>query len=299
MKKSYKLSALAGALLITLSSCSTTSSVLVSGAFDIIGEVAEQKNMSNAVAVVQAAKVSTENAMEEITPENEYYIGRAVAATVLTNYKVLNNQAKQSYLNKICRVITENSDQPELFNGYHVKILDSSEVNAFATSGGHIFVTTGMIECASSEDELAAVIAHEVSHIQLKHSLNAIKASRWTGVVTSTAGAAARTEMAAIMHEIVSSVCTNLVNSGYSQKQEFAADEKALTLLADAGYNPSALTALLKTMAAKQKGKTGGFYKTHPLPEVRIANVKTAIVKVSSPKNTASARTARFAAIMN
>ena len=96
--------------------------------------------------------------MEEITPEQEYYIGRAVAGTILEKYNVYNSAKMQKYLNEICSAIVINSDKPVLYKGYYVAILDTDEVNAFATSGGHILVSRGLLQCAKSEDALAAVL---------------------------------------------------------------------------------------------------------------------------------------------
>lgn len=279
--------------------CASASSVakgftaVTSGVLDVAG-------YSDAASVVTATGNAASNALENITPENEYYIGRAVAATVLTNYKTYTKADLEAYLNKICRTITENSDQSELYNGYHVKMLDSDEVNAFATSGGHIFVTRGMLKCVDSEDALAAVLAHEISHIQLKHSLSAIKTSRWVtvGTTTLTAAASLDDEYSKDMNEIVTNIINSMVNNGYSQSQEFEADDKALYLMADAGYNPAAMDSLLEKMNELQGGRKTGFYKTHPSPEKRIKNVNKTIKDVPAPVDTTDARKSRFAAIV-
>ena len=117
-------------------------------------------------------------AAEPITPEQEYYIGRSVAATLLQSYDLADEVKLTAYLNKICMALVIHSERPELYNGYHVSILDSDQINAFATSGGHILITRGLLSCAENEDALASVIAHEIGHIQLQHSLKAIKTSR-------------------------------------------------------------------------------------------------------------------------
>ncbi len=67
------------------------------------------------------------------------------------------------------------SDRPETFGGYHFLLLDSNEINAFAAPGGLILVTRGMLQCCANEDELAAVLAHEIAHVEKKHGLTAIK----------------------------------------------------------------------------------------------------------------------------
>ena len=150
----------ASALIVMFTGCTT------SDGFAFLGSVASAVGDDSTAAAFNSISKAT----EEITPENEYYIGRSVAANLLTNYKTYSSPRLEAYLNKICQVLVMNSDNPDSYNGYHVKILDSSEVNAFSTSGGHILITTGLIECAKSEDGLAAVVAHEIGHIHLKHS---------------------------------------------------------------------------------------------------------------------------------
>jgi predicted Zn-dependent protease len=225
-------------------------------------------------------------AAEDITPEQEYYIGRAVGANILTGYKVYTaDPALTAYLNRICGAIVINSPRPEIYNGYHVMPLDSTEINAFATSGGHIFITRGLINCTDSEDALAAVIAHEISHIQLQHSIKAIKTSRITQALLVTGSSAADVfasetplgELTDIFEESVGEIVTTLVNNGYSQSQEFDADTMALSLLASAGYDPSSLIAMLRALEKNQPGHPGGFNKTHPAPARRITNAEISV----------------------
>jgi len=258
------------------------------------------QNTANAISTSSKAIGS---AAEEITPEQEYYIGRAVAANILVNYRVWNgNPALTAYLNKICAAITINSPRPDVFNGYHVAILDSNEINAFATSGGHIFVTRGLINAAKSEDALAGVIAHEIAHIQLQHSIKAIRTSRITQALMATgvsvAGAAAGmnvNELTDIFNESVGEIVSTLVNNGYSQVQEFDADNTAMSLLASAGYNPSGLIDMLRELSAIQTGSSG-FGKTHPTPAQRITNAEKSVGKYRAA-DTRSYRQARFASV--
>ena len=284
-------------VLYTIISIALLSTVALSGctsqAFSALGQIATMSGNDE----VATAFNSMSKAAEEITPENEYYIGRSVAANLLTNYKVYEDKQLESYLNKICQVLVVNSDDPVLFNGYHVKVLDSTEVNAFSTSGGHIFVTRGLIDCADSEDALAAVIAHEIGHIQLKHSLKSIKTSRYTEAFKATANATMSTmgmsDMADTLDDMVGDVITDMVNNGYSQGQEYDADKKAIELMAAAGYNPDAMISMLQKMADQQKGKKSGFYKTHPSPESRISHLSSTIKK-TKVEDTTEYRTNRY-----
>jgi predicted Zn-dependent protease len=180
-----------------------------------------------------------------------------------------------------------------------VSILDSAEINAFATSGGHIFVTRGLINAAKSEDALAGVIAHEVAHIQLQHSIKAIKNSRVTQalLVTGTSAAGAATgmnvnQLTDIFNESVGEVVTTLINNGYSRDQEYQADNTAMSLMAAAGYSPSGLIDMLKQLSSVQTSSSG-FGKTHPTPAQRITNAEKS-VKSYKVANTSSSRQSRF-----
>lgn len=251
---------------------------------------------------LNAAKKSGDaitKAMENITPEQEYYIGRAVAATILSEYRVLNNQKILTYVKKICNTIVANSDKPELYLGYRILVLDSDEINAFATPGGHIFLTKGIIRCTKNEDALAAVIAHEIAHIQLNHATKAIRSSRTAeafdsiGEITQTALSKTKLkEVVNAMDSGVGDIMDTLTTSGYSKKQEFEADKKALDLLYDAGYDPKGLVEMLDVLAEKTEIKTG-VMSTHPTPKSRISNVKISLMKYKDV-TTQDARVERF-----
>jgi predicted Zn-dependent protease len=288
----------AAALCPLFFSCQTAAAIAgvgaqIAGAAGVIDQ-----NVANAIS--QSSK-ALGSAAEEITPEQEYYIGRAVGANILSSYKIWNGSpAQTAYLNRICNGIVINSPRPDIFNGYHVAILDNNEINAFATSGGHIFVTRGLIAAAKSEDALAGVIAHEIAHIQLQHSIKAIKTSRITNalLITGTSAAGAATgynvnELTDIFNESVGEIVTTLVNNGYSQQQEFEADNYALGLLASTKYSPSGLIDMLKELSAIQSGQSGGFSKTHPTPAQRISNAEKSIGKYSVA-DTRSYRQSRF-----
>jgi beta-barrel assembly-enhancing protease len=255
--------------------------------------------------IKSAFSLSTEaisSAAEEIYPEQEYYIGRAVAARLLNSYQLYTKKpVLTAYLNNICTALTINSPQPNIYNGYHVAILDSNEINAFATSGGHIYITLGLIKAAKTEDALAGIIAHEVAHIQLKHSIKAIKNSRFTQALLVTGTAAAGTaggmdvkHLTDALNESFMEIVQTLVNNGYSQTQEFDADNTAVSLMADAGYNPSGLINMLMTLGSLQTNNSG-FGRTHPSPAQRIANIQKTVEKYKIA-NTDDSRQKRFAA---
>ncbi|MDR2033789.1 MAG: M48 family metalloprotease [Helicobacteraceae bacterium] len=291
------------ALVLTLLSAMILSCSAVGKAMQTSSIFASDPKIASAL---QKSGEAIGKAAEYITPEQEYYIGRAVGATILSKYKLYKDAPQlTAYLNKICAAITVNSEKPEIYNGYRVAILDSLEINAFATSGGHILITRGLLESAKSEDTLASVIAHEIAHIQLQHSLNAIKTSRITqaAAVTGLSAASAAGDgkdlgkLTDAFGGAIGDIVTTLVNNGYSRSQEFEADNKALSLLADAGYEPSSIVTMLKALQKNQAARSGGFNKTHPAPQDRIENVQKDLSKYPSV-NTQSARTPRYNATL-
>ena len=267
---------------------------------------------------------SIEKAAEEISPEEEYYIGRSVAASIAATYPVDQGSYKMTtYLNNICETLVMNSDKPYLYKGYYVVILDTDEINAMATPGGHIFVSRGLIDCTESEDALAAVLAHEISHIQLGHSVSAIKASRTraavsdtakAGLVTSLATANARSgiygfklgdkEMEKVFEAVDSissasnEVVKTLVNTGFSKEQEYEADKNALYLLNKAGYDAYAMLDMLGQLEASPSNT--GWGATHPSPKDRIKKVEKELSKMEKAKAFSASgkqiRTERFEA---
>ena len=202
-------------------------------------------------------------ALDDVSLIDEYVLGRDVAASILSNYRLLdNNPALSDYINKILSALVINSPKPSVYNGYFAGILDSDEINAFATPGGHIFITMGLINAAKTEDALAAVIAHELAHIQLRHGMRAIKTDRdvndWMSRFFFSGG----------------SIITDMLNAGFSRVQEFDADIAALSLLSEAGYNVRGLVDVLTELKTIQGA--GGFGSTHPSPLSRLINATVA-----------------------
>jgi len=251
----------------------------------------------------QSAKVFGEKvgkATEKLTPENEYYIGRSVIATLLKEYKPYDNSDLNRYLNLMGQMLAAASTKPETFSGYHFLALDTDEINAFAAPGGFIVVSRGLLRCCKNEDALAAVLAHEVGHMENNHALNAINNSRWTDVAKTgvlEAGksfgpsqvAAATTAFGDCVGDIVASA----FKKGYGKGLEYEADASAVRIMAAIGYNPTGLKDMLAEMDKTMKPGGLGFMKTHPAPKDRITKIDPAI-RGCGPMTSLKERQARF-----
>lgn len=282
------------ALVIALTGCSS----LGGGSLDLGSVVA----LGQGVQQVQQAEQT------EFTPEQEYYIGRAVAANLLSTRKVWDNADATTYLNVMENDLASFSDKPETFGGYHVLILDTDEINAFAAPGGLLLVSRGLLRCATSEDMVAAILAHETSHVVLGHGLSAIKQSRKTAAYKNLAlagvaafGSPEARQLTDIFKDSISDITNTLVNSGYARDLELQADQMALVIMKRAGYDPLAFDAMLKIMETRIKPGGLDFAKTHPDPKDRSAAVEKTLgdeQPLAVPSAASAARQARWKAAL-
>lgn len=285
---------LAAALL--LSSCSA-----VQTGADILaaqGKISEA-DRDSLVRTAQALR----STFADITEEEEYYIGRAVAANILSRYKPCDDAALTRYLNLMGTAVAYSSDRPETYGGYHFLALDSDEVNAMAAPGGFIFVTTGLVKLCKDEETLAAILAHEIGHVAARHGLQSIKKSRLVDafkvIGAETAGrlnSAELTKLTGLFEGVLGDVVETLVERGYDRKFEYEADALAVAFSARTGYSPAGLTDFLETMGEdKPSGPAAGWFKTHPSAADRLTRARTTIGALASPPAKLDVRTARFA----
>lgn len=250
---------------------------------------------------ITSAVKSIGKAARPLAEDEEYYVGRAVAARLTATYPLYRNSRLNDYLNQIGQTIALHTDKPATFGGYHFALLDSSEINAFACPGGIIMITRGMLSSVKSEEELAAVLAHEIAHVIHRDGIAAIKSSRWSEVLLVIGSGAARefgnkdtAKLVSLFEGSIDDVVKTLVVNGYGRDQEKAADSAAVGYLAAAGYDPQGLTGYLKRLEQAGRGSKGGMLTTHPGTDERLENVR----QVDAPAVDVSAvprRTKRFA----
>lgn len=193
----------------------------------------------------------------EMGPVQQYELGREVAARLLGAYKAVpaSHPAAQ-YLARVGSTVALASNNPYPYNDYLFILLDSSEINAFATPGGFVFVTTGMLGFLQNEEELAAILGHEVAHVELQHGIQAVgkensiklaMAIKDVAVDESNlagSGKPGSPEALKLMDEL-SGKMMNSIRTGYNVKMESAADSRSIAISQSLGYDPLALAGLL------------------------------------------------------
>lgn len=253
-------------------------------------------------AVTGVQKVA--EASKDITPSEEHYIGRTVAAMVVDRYPLVQDQALTHYLNEVGLLVAYSSDRPETYGGYHFGVVQSSEANAFACPGGFIFVTTALLKEVTSEDQLAAILGHEIAHVAHRDGIGAIKKSKWTDLGFFAAGEAAGRfspaevkDLTNVFTGVISDVGKKVIESGYSQSDEKKADASGVRYASAVGYDPNGIVNFLE--AEKQKGvdTNRGPFASHPKTDTRIKELRAEIEKENLGRQVADVRTNRYKSI--
>lgn len=241
---------------------------------------------------------------QDLDPSEEHFIGRSVAAEILAMpaYPLHRNAATQAYVNRVGQAVAaSNESVRQPFLHYRFAVLDTAEVNAFACPGGLVLVTRGLLQKTTSEDELAAVLAHEIAHVTLRHGLQAIQkqnlAQAFTYLAAGTAQAAMSAEdlakLTSLFDSSVDDIVQTLITNGYSRAAELEADALGRRLLAGTGYDPQALRSVLANM--RDVGGKGGMFSTHPAPDDRLAGLGADAPPASpAPAAALAARQQRF-----
>ncbi|MGJ5673162.1 MAG: M48 family metallopeptidase [Nostochopsis sp.] len=140
-------------------------------------------------------------------------------------------------------------------------VVQDSSINAFATTGGYVYLHTGLINAADNEDQLASVMAHEIAHICNDDLVNKLRQAQLAQGAASLAGLNS-SKLTSVAYQLA-------VDLPNSREAEFNADAKGLQYLQRAGYNPNAMPAFLKKLV--NRSSTPAFLSTHPNPRERIS----------------------------
>lgn len=201
--------------------------------------------------------------LKEPSEADEIEIGRGVAANLLGAAPPVNDPALQAYVNRIGQWVAMHTERPDL--PWHFAVLDTDGVNAFATPGGYVFITRGMLLRMRDEAELAGVLAHEVSHVVEKHALKTMRKGKLAGLAGDALSSYAEKKGKADLTKIVSAG-TELYARGLDKEDEFAADRAGVVIAARAGYDPYGLPSVLQTLASinPKDDAVTLMFKTHP-----------------------------------
>ncbi|MDA3901466.1 MAG: M48 family metalloprotease [Spirochaetes bacterium] len=209
----------------------------------------------------------------------ELLYGRLLSRKILSRYKVYDNQEATIYVTKVGRSVALFAGRSELT--YYFSILDSDSINAFAAPGGYIFITLGSLKSMKNEAELAAILSHEIGHVNNRHIMRQIPPPRNQNFADTIAAVlvAQGTVVSSAMNETVNRASKLLFEDGYKIEDEYEADRSAVTYLIQTGYEHTALTEFMKRIdIIKSENSSIEVYHTHPPTNDRVSKINEYII---------------------
>jgi len=209
-----------------------------------------------------------------ITRAQEVKMGRNLAEGVEERFGLLEDVKLQLKVERVGQRLAGVADRRDL--AYSFRILAGEELeeeqrhNAFALPGGYVYIFREMIEDTETEDELAAILAHEIGHIAARHSVKKLQSS----VGLSGLNLVAALTPSDNSTKRKSTVAISQLMMAYSREAEFEADKLSVKYLKEAGYNPKAAVSFMTRMLERQmEGKVRHYhyFRTHPYTTERVA----------------------------
>jgi predicted Zn-dependent protease len=205
-----------------------------------------------------------------VSDEKMAAVGAQAFQQISQKTPVTQNAQESRYVTCIANAIT--TAIPGNNTPWEVKVFESKEVNAFALPGGHIGVYTGLLKVATTQDQLAAVLGHEVSHVLAHHS-----AERYSEQMAADLGTSVVSIVTGVDSQLLGGAA-GLVLLRFSRTQESEADLLGLDLMSRAGFDPHAAVALWQNMEkAAGSNKPPELLSTHPSDERRIQQLQERI----------------------
>ena len=208
-----------------------------------------------------------------IDDEKEIAMGKAAHPELVAQMGGLSSDKKLAdYASRVGARLASQSKRKAV--KYQFFVVNTSMVNAFAMPGGFVYVTTGMLQTLEDEAELAAVLGHEVAHVEERQGVErlrkAILAEKGAEYGAKEASGTVGPEVA----RLVANLFANLALSGYGRSQESESDDMGLTMANTAGYDPNGAVRLFQRLQALEGGeKSSGlknFFASHPPTDKRI-----------------------------
>ncbi len=257
----------------------------VGGALVLLGEVEQGVNFSSVLEIWADVLRDADQFglhLTRVSDREEMQVGRDIARSVAAWWR--ENPEKVQYVSAVGATLLPHVRRTGIRYEFHV--VESNMINAFALPGGQIFVTTGMLDFLQSEAELAAVLGHEISHVDLRHSIERFQYS----LTLRKVGAG---ELGAL-----ADLARRFLAVGYNQYQELEADAQGVRVSIEAGYDPDAAAVVFSRLKERSGQRTppkartpvgevaqaaeqamGSYLRSHPPSDERIRRLNRLVAK--------------------
>ncbi len=218
-----------------------------------------------------------------IPVSQEVAIGQGMAHQVDSTEKKLADNDWQLYLSEVGKKVVKVCDRQDI--EYHFTVIESDQINAFAAPGGYVYFYTGLLREMENEAEMAAVMAHEISHVVARHGAKRLQTA--LGASMAYELVFGKSNSKALQAAV--GVGMGLAFAGYSRDAEREADNFGIQYMVKAGYDPSGAITMFEKLAKLGGGGSGNIFESisssHPETAERIANA-TKEIAAMTPKPT-------------
>jgi predicted Zn-dependent protease len=215
------------------------------------------------------------------SPQQDIQLGKEAKAQVESQMPVLQDNTINGYLSEIGKKLAASphaGNWPFSFEAVYDK-----NINAFALPGGPMFVNTATITAADNEAQLAGVMAHEMSHVTLRHGTHQMTKQQFVQLPAVFAQSAMGNGMMGVLGKLGVNLAANSVLLKYSRDAEAQADYNGALIMADAGYNPIEMARFFEKLESEgSEGRLAQFLSDHPTPGNRVKSVQQEIQQMPS-----------------
>ncbi len=227
------------------------------------------------VPIAATAQTRISQGFDLFSPDQDVQIGQQSAQQAEQQLPILHDSAAQAYVNRIGQRLAAHAGGPGF--QYRFRVVNASDINAFALPGGFIYINRGALEAAHNEGEVAGVLAHEISHVALRHGTQqaskAYLAQAGVGLLGALLGGHVSAGAANVLNA-VGGIGLNAVFLRYSREFESQADVRGAQILAASGYSPNDMVNFFRTLEQADSSKKTSWLSDHPAPPDRIARIR-------------------------
>jgi Zn-dependent protease with chaperone function len=225
--------------------------------------------------VASFAQTNVKAGFNLFSPQQDVEIGQQSAQEAQQQLPLLNDSQVNAYVNNIGQRLAKNAGGPQF--QYQFRVVNSADINAFALPGGFIYVNRGVLDNARNDGEVAGVLAHEISHVALRHGTHqaskAYAAQAGISILGGLLGGRVGQGTADIINA-VGGLGLNALFLKYSRDLESQADVRGAQILAATGYSPADMVSFFQTLEKVDTSKKTNWLSDHPAPPDRIARIQ-------------------------
>jgi beta-barrel assembly-enhancing protease len=232
------------------------------------------------------------------SPQQDMQVGKQAAMDAAGKLPMCNSPRADAYLTQLGKRLVAHLNTNGVEYPWEFHCVNDRSINAFALPGGYVFVNRGAMEAADNEAELAAVMAHELSHVALRHGTNQATKAQAAQAGVGIFGALFGGSTGGALLTQLGSFTAGGVLLKYSRGAETQADVMGTQVLYDSGYDPRAMAQFFEKLNQETKGKNPPeFLSDHPNPENRVERVDEEIEKLGGVPGNARRDTPEFEAV--